>query len=182
MVLFLLAAVAAGLGVQREMPPLDGAVRWLNSPPLTKAGLKGKVVLVEFWTYSCINCLNVLPHVRAWDEKYRGQGLVVIGVHTPEFAYEKDFANVEKALQDLKITYPVALDNRYAIWRAFDNQYWPAFYFVDAEGRIRHHHFGEGAYDESERVIQQLLAEAGGRKATSEALDPGVQAFPLTID
>jgi thiol-disulfide isomerase/thioredoxin len=167
MILLLLAylgLVPAALGIEREMPPLEGAVRWLNSPPLTKAGLKGKVVLVEFWTYSCINCQRSIPHVRAWEEKYRSQGLVVIGVHTPEFDSEKDEDNVRQALKDLKITYPVAVDNEYEIWRAFDNQYWPAHYFVDAQGRIRYHHFGEGAYDESERVIQELLAESGRAK------------------
>ena len=143
------------------MPPLSGAVAWLNSPPLTPEGLKGKVVLVDFWTYSCINCLRAIPYVRAWAEKYKDQGLVVIGVHAPEFAFEKNIDNVRQAVADLGITYPVAIDNDYAIWRAFNNQYWPAHYFIDAEGRIRHHHFGEGDYDESERVIQQLLAEAG---------------------
>ena len=132
------------------MPPLSGAVEWLNSPPLTREGLKGKVVLIDFWTYSCINCLRSIPYVRAWAEKYKDQGLVVIGVHTPEFAFEKSAANVKNAVADLKIGYPVAIDSNYAIWRAFGNQYWPAHYFIDAEGRIRHHHFGEGDYEESE--------------------------------
>jgi len=159
---------AEALPVEGPLPSLSGAVAWLNSPPLTAAGLKGKVVLVDFWTYSCINCLRSVPYVRAWAEKYRDQGLVVIGVHAPEFAFEKNIANVKKAVSDLKIGYPVAIDNDYAIWRAFDNQYWPAHYFIDAEGRIRHHHFGEGDYDGSERVIQQLLAEAG--KTASAAL------------
>jgi cytochrome c biogenesis protein CcdA/thiol-disulfide isomerase/thioredoxin len=149
------------LPVEGTLPSLAGATAWFNSEPLSPAALKGKVVLVDFWTYSCINCLRSLPYVRAWAEKYRDQGLVVIGVHTPEFAFEKDLGNVRKAIADLGVTYPVAVDNDYAIWRAFDNEYWPAHYFVDAEGRIRYHHFGEGRYDESERVIQQLLAEAG---------------------
>lgn len=149
------------LPVEGAAPALDGAVTWLNSPPLTKAQLKGKVVVVDFWTYSCINCLRSIPYVRAWAEKYKDQGLVVIGVHAPEFAFEKDVKNVRKAVADLKIGYPVAVDNNYAIWRAFGNQYWPAHYFIDAQGRVRHHHFGEGDYDQSERVIQQLLAEAG---------------------
>jgi cytochrome c biogenesis protein CcdA/thiol-disulfide isomerase/thioredoxin len=149
------------LPVEEDMPPLSGAVAWLNSPPLTTEALRGKVVLVDFWTYSCINCLRAIPYVRAWAEKYRDKGLVVIGVHAPEFAFERNIDNVKKAVSDLKITYPVAIDNDYAIWRAFDNQYWPAHYFIDAQGRIRHHHFGEGEHDESERVIQQLLAEAG---------------------
>jgi cytochrome c biogenesis protein CcdA/thiol-disulfide isomerase/thioredoxin len=153
------------LPVQGDMPSLAGAVAWLNSPPLTVEGLKGKVVLVDFWTYSCINCLRAIPYVRAWAEKYKDQGLVVIGVHAPEFAFERNIDNVRKAVADLKITYPVAIDNNYAIWRGFDNQYWPAHYFIDAQGHIRHEHFGEGQYDESERVIQQLLAEAGSHVA-----------------
>ncbi len=152
---------AETLPVEGAFPSLDGAETWLNSPPLTPAALKGKVVLIDFWTYSCINCLRAIPYVRAWAEKYKDRGLVVIGVHSPEFAFERDVDNVEKAVADLKIAYPVALDNDYTIWRAFDNHYWPAHYFIDAQGRIRHEHFGEGDYDESERVIQQLLAEAG---------------------
>jgi cytochrome c biogenesis protein CcdA/thiol-disulfide isomerase/thioredoxin len=154
-------AAAEALPVEGTMPSLDGAVQWLNSPPLTAESLKGKVVLVDFWTYSCINCLRAIPYVRAWAEKYRDQGLVVIGVHAPEFAFEKNVDNVKKAIGDLGITYPVAIDNDYTIWRAFQNQYWPAHYFIDAKGQVRHHHFGEGDYDGSERVIQQLLAEAG---------------------
>jgi len=151
------------LPVEGGMPPLAGAVEWLNSPPLTAEGLRGKVVLIDFWTYSCINCLRAIPYVRAWAEKYKDQGLVVIGVHTPEFAFEKRIDNVRGAAADLGISYPVAVDNDYAIWRAFNNRYWPAHYFVDAEGRIRHHHFGEGGYEQSERVIQKLLAEAGAK-------------------
>jgi cytochrome c biogenesis protein CcdA/thiol-disulfide isomerase/thioredoxin len=146
----------------------SGAAEWLNSPPLTSDELKGKVVLVDFWTYSCINCLRAIPYVRAWAEKYKDQGLVVIGVHTPEFAFEKNLNNVRAAVSELKIGYPVAIDNDYAIWRAFYNQYWPAHYFIDTQGRIRHHHFGEGDYDESERVIQQLLAEAGGTGVSTD--------------
>jgi cytochrome c biogenesis protein CcdA/thiol-disulfide isomerase/thioredoxin len=156
------------LPVEGTLPSLDGAVEWLNSPPLTADALKGKVVLVDFWTYSCINCLRAIPYVRAWAEKYKDQGLVVIGVHTPEFAFERNAANVKKATADLKIDYPVAIDNNYAIWRAFGNQYWPAHYFIDADGKIRHHHFGEGNYDESERVIQQLLTEAGRTNVSSD--------------
>jgi cytochrome c biogenesis protein CcdA/thiol-disulfide isomerase/thioredoxin len=152
---------AASLPVEGVLPSLSGAVEWLNSPPLTAKDLHGKVVLVDFWTYSCINCLRAIPYVRAWAEKYRDQGLIVIGVHAPEFAFERNPDNVRKAVTELKIGYPVALDNSYAIWRAFNNEYWPAHYFIDAEGRIRHHHFGEGDYEESERVIQQLLSEAG---------------------
>jgi len=149
------------LSVEGGLPALDGAVEWLNSPPLTKQGLRGKVVLIDFWTYSCINCLRAIPYVRAWAQKYKDQGLVVIGVHTPEFAFERNVDNVKRAVRDLKIDYPVAIDSNFALWRAFDNQYWPAHYFIDAEGRIRHHHFGEGEYAESEHVIQQLLAETG---------------------
>lgn len=147
-------------------PPLDGATQWLNSKPLGEQDLRGKVVLVDFWTYSCINCLRTLPYVKAWAEKYRDQGLIVVGVHAPEFAFERDIGNVSKAMKDLGINYPVAVDNQYAIWRAFKNQYWPAHYFIDATGRIRHHHFGEGGYAESERVIQQLLQEAGSSQST----------------
>jgi len=152
---------ASALPVEGQLPSLDGAVEWLNSQPLTAEALRGKVVLVDFWTYSCINCLRAIPYVRAWAEKYKDDGLVVIGVHTPEFAFEKQPANVKKALGDLKIDYPVAIDNNYAIWRAFNNMYWPAHYFIDAQGRIRYHHFGEGEYAKSEEVIRQLLREAG---------------------
>ena len=159
------ARLSPGLPVEGIAPPLTGAVQWLNSPPLTPEALKGKVVLVDFWTYSCINCLRALPYVRAWAEKYRDQGLVVIGVHAPEFAFERDIDNVKRAVADLGVTYPVAIDNDFAIWRAFDNHYWPAHYFIDAQGRIRHHHFGEGDYAGSEKVIQQLLAEAGASGA-----------------
>ncbi|QQD56549.1 cytochrome c biogenesis protein DipZ [Pseudomonas fluorescens BBc6R8] len=169
------------LPVEGQLPPLDGAVQWLNSEPLTAEALKGKVVLVDFWTYSCINCLRTLPYVKAWAEKYRDQGLVVIGVHAPEFAFERDVNNVTKAMKDLGITYPVAIDNNYKIWRAFNNQYWPAHYFADAKGHIRYHHFGEGDYAESERVIQQLLREAGATKVAGgliEADAKGIQAAP----
>lgn len=149
------------LPIEGAMPPLTGATEWINSPPLTTEQLRGKVVLVDFWTYSCINCVRTIPYVRAWAEKYRDQGLVVIGVHTPEFAFEKSPANVRDAVRRFGITYPVAMDNAFAIWRAFDNRYWPAHYFIDAKGDIRYHHFGEGDYEHSERVIQQLLKEAG---------------------
>jgi thiol-disulfide isomerase/thioredoxin len=169
------------LPVEGALPPLSGAVQWLNSAPLTAESLEGKVVLVDFWTYSCINCLRTLPYVRAWAEKYRAQGLVVIGVHAPEFAFEKNVDNVRKAVADLRITYPVAIDNDYAIWRAFSNEYWPAHYFIDAQGRIRHHHFGEGEYEESEHVIQQLLAEAGSTHVVEGVVAvnaSGAQAAP----
>jgi thiol-disulfide isomerase/thioredoxin len=142
------------------MPPISGATHWFNSPPLTSEMLRGKVVLVDFWTYSCINCLRTLPYLKAWNEKYRDQGLVIIGVHAPEFAFEKDQRNVEQAIRDLGITYPVAMDNQYAIWNAYKNQYWPAHYLIDAQGQIRDRHFGEGAYQETEQMIQSLLKEA----------------------
>lgn len=157
----------ANLPVEGIMPPLTGAVTWINSPPLTTEQLRGKVVVVDFWTYSCINCLRSIPYVRAWAEKYKDQGLVVIGVHTPEFAFEKSEANVRQAVERLGVTYPIAMDNDFAIWRAFRNNYWPAHYFIDAKGQIRHHHFGEGDYDGSERVIQQLLREAGATNIAS---------------
>jgi cytochrome c biogenesis protein CcdA/thiol-disulfide isomerase/thioredoxin len=149
------------LPVEGQMPPLTGITEWINSPALTAESLRGKVVLIDFWTYSCINCLRAIPYVRAWAEKYKDEGLVVIGVHAPEFAFEKDLRNVKRAVGDLAIKYPVAVDNDYAVWRAFNNRYWPAHYFIDAKGNIRHHHFGEGNYEQSERVIQKLLAEAG---------------------
>ncbi|WP_372784163.1 cytochrome c biogenesis protein DipZ [Phenylobacterium sp.] len=159
------AATPAGaaLPIEGKMPPLTGAVAWLNSPPLTAEGLRGRVVVVDFWTYSCINCLRSLPYVEAWAKKYKDQGLVVIGVHTPEFAFEGDLGNVRRAVRELAVSYPVAVDNDRAIWRAFDNSYWPAHYFIDGQGRIRHHHFGEGEYAQSEQVIQRLLAENGAR-------------------
>lgn len=163
------------------MPEIPGGVEWLNSQPLNRESLRGKVVLIDFWTYSCINCLRALPYVEAWDAKYKDSGLVVIGVHTPEFAFEKERANVEKAVRDLKITYPVAIDSAYKIWRAFNNEYWPAHYFIDGKGQIRYHHFGEGAYGESERVIQQLLKEngaAGLNRSTVSVSAGGVEAAP----
>lgn len=157
------------LPVEGTLPPLEslGIGPWFNSKPLTAADLKGKVVVIDFWTYSCINCLRSIPYVKAWDERYRKDGLVVIGVHAPEFAFEHDPANVAKAVKDLGIQYPVVMDNDWKLWRALQNNYWPAHYFVDAQGRVRYHHFGEGEYDMSERVIRQLLAEAGHAPAGS---------------
>ena len=149
------------LPVEGTLPSLAGATGWLNSPPLDAQALRGKVVLVDFWTYSCINCLRAMPYVREWAERYRDHGLVVIGVHAPEFAFERNLANVQRAVKDLKVTYPVAIDNDFAIWRGFNNKYWPAHYFIDAQGRIRAHHFGEGNYAQSEQIIRQLLREAG---------------------
>ena len=155
------AKESAGLPIEGELPSLSGATSWLNSPPLSAQGLRGKVVVVDFWTYSCINCLRALPYVKGWYDKYKDHGLVVIGVHAPEFAFEKDAGNVRRAVADLNIAYPVALDDNYAIWQGFNNQYWPAHYFIDSQGRIRGHHFGEGNYQESEAIIRQLLSEAG---------------------
>ena len=158
---------------------LSGATAWINSPPLTAKQLKGKVVLVDFWTYSCINCLRAVPYVRAWAEKYKDSGLVVIGVHTPEFDFEKQLPNVQKAVQKFAIPYPVALDSNHAIWDAFHNEYWPAHYFIDATGKVRYEHFGEGEYDQSERWIQQLLKEAHATPMPASAVvvhGQGVQA------
>ena len=149
------------LPIEGELPSLGGATEWLNSQPLTAAGLRGKVVLIDVWTYTCINWLRTLPYVRAWAERYKNQGLVVIGVHSPEFEFEKDIDNVRRAARDMRVDYPIAVDSDHAVWRALKNQYWPALYVVDAQGRIRFHQFGEGEYVQSERVIQQLLAEAG---------------------
>ncbi len=154
------AQAPLALASEGAMPPLAGAVEWLNSPPLSAEQLRGKVVLIDFWTYGCINCRNALPHVREWNRKYKDQGLVVIGVHSPEFAFEKNIGNVKRALTELDLTFPVAVDNNFALWRAFNNTYWPAHYFIDAKGQIRFHHFGEGDYEQSEQVIRQLLDEA----------------------
>jgi cytochrome c biogenesis protein CcdA/thiol-disulfide isomerase/thioredoxin len=173
---------AAGLPVIGTLPPLDGATQWLNSPPLTADGLRGHVVVIDFWTYSCINCLRALPYVKAWYEKYRDKGLVVIGIHAPEFAFEKDLRNVRREVKDLGVTYPVAVDNDYKLWRAFGNEYWPAHYFVDANGKIRHTHFGEGEYDESERVIQQLLEEAGGGNLPADLVSATGTGAALAAD
>src|SRR5487761_2727967 len=151
-------------------PSLQGATRWLNSPALNLSDLRGKVVLVDFWTYSCINCLRTLPYLKAWDEKYRSQGLVIIGVHAPEFAFEKDAHNVEQAVRDLGINYPVAMDNDYAIWNAYKNEYWPAHYLIDAQGQIREQHFGEGNYQETEQKIIELLKEAHQDVAVNDDL------------
>ena len=151
----------AELPVEGRLPGFEGATGWLNSTPLTEADLRGKVVLADFWTYTCINWLRTLGYVRAWAQKYEDQGLVVVGVHTPEFPFEKDPDNVRDAAKDMSVEYPVALDPDYAVWDAFANRYWPAVYIADAEGRIRHHQFGEGGYEECERIIQQLLGDTG---------------------
>jgi thiol-disulfide isomerase/thioredoxin len=164
------------------LPSFAGAVEWLNTKPLTPAELRGKVILVEFWTYTCVNWLRTLPYVRAWAEKYRDKGLVVIGVHTPEFGFEKNPDNIRLAMKAMRIEYPVAVDSNYAIWNAFGNQYWPAMYFIDAHGQIRHHHFGEGAYAESERTIQQLLVEAGKKDVASSLVSVDPQGLEVAAD
>jgi thiol-disulfide isomerase/thioredoxin len=157
---FLHGLLSGQLGGQTELASLERANDWLNSPPLTPAAMRGKVVLIDFWTYTCINWLRTVPYVRAWAEKYKEQGLVVIGVHAPEFSFEKQINNVRWAVKEMRIDYPVAVDSEHVIWRAFNNQYWPALYFLDSQGRVRHHHFGEGSYEQSEMIIQELLDEA----------------------
>jgi cytochrome c biogenesis protein CcdA/thiol-disulfide isomerase/thioredoxin len=158
------AATTPDVSAKGEMPSLSGAVQWLNSPELSKESLRGKVVLVDFWTFDCINCQRSIPYVNEWAKKYEKEGLVVIGVHTPEYPFERVIDNVRKNVEKLGLKYPIAIDNNYAIWRAFDNQYWPAHYLVDAEGKIRYTHFGEGSYDTQEKVIQQLLAEVNPQR------------------
>jgi thiol-disulfide isomerase/thioredoxin len=179
---FLHGSPDAPIAGQSELGSLPRADEWLNSPPLTAEALRGKVVLVDFWTYTCINWLRTLPYVRAWAEKYRDQGLVVIGIHAPEFGFEKDLNNVRRAVKDLGVDYPVAVDSEHAIWRAFRNQYWPALYFIDAQGRIRHHHFGEGSYEQSEMIIQELLAEAGASGVNREPVSVDAQGLEAAAD
>lgn len=172
---------ANGPSDEGRLPDLGGAVAWLNSVPLSAESLRGKVALVSFWTYTCINSLRPLPYVKSWAAKYKDAGLVVIGVHTPEFSFESERANVETAVQRLNVTYPVAMDSDYKIWRAFDNEYWPAFYFIDGKGRIRSHHFGEGDYAEAEHILQGLLRENGVRAvdgSTASVSADGVEAAP----
>ena len=173
---------AVQLPIQGDFPSLGGATGWLNSTPLTPPDLRGKVVLVDFWTYTCINWRRQLPYVRAWAEKYKDQGLVVIGVHTPEFEFEKNVDNVRWAVKDMRVDYPVALDSDYAIWRAFKNHYWPALYFIDGKGHIRHHQFGEGEYEQSEMVIQQLLAEAGAGGRSRELVSVAARGAEVAPD
>jgi thiol-disulfide isomerase/thioredoxin len=158
---FLHAHLVGQVSNQTELASLQLAKEWLNSPPLTPLSLRGKVIVIDFWTYTCINWLRTLPYVRAWAEKYRDQGLLVIGVHAPEFSFEQKLNNVRWAVRDMRIGYPVAVDNDHVIWRAFNNQYWPALYFIDSHGLVRHHYFGEGSYEQSEMIIQELLREAG---------------------
>ena len=172
----------APLSDEGHLPGFDGATGWLNSPPLTSADLGGNVVLVDFWTYTCINWLRTLAYVRAWAEKYEDHGLVVVGVHTPEFPFERDEDNVREAAKDMRVEYPIALDSDYAVWRAFSNHYWPAVYTADADGRIRHHHFGEGAYMECERVIQQLLRESGRDDVADDLVSVVPDGFEAQAD
>src|SRR6201996_9043392 len=177
-----LHTTSARLPVEGGLPSFEGATGWLNSPPLTATDLRGKIILVNFWTYTCVNWLRQLPYVRAWAGKYADHGLVVIGVHTPEFSFEHNLDNVRRAVQDMAVAYPVAIDNDYAVWSAFDNHYWPALYFADAAGRIRHHHFGEGEYQQSEMVIQQLLAEAGSAGAGHELVSVDTRGVEAPAD
>ena len=168
------ASTAAAAKAESGLSPLSHATTWLNSQPLTDKALQGKVVLVEFWTFTCINWRRQLPYVRAWAEKYKEQGLVVVGVHSPEFSFERNTDNIRWAVRDMRIDYPIAVDNERAIWRGFHNEYWPALYFVDAKGKIRHQQFGEGAYEQSEKVIQKLLAQTGVEIRNGLVLvDPG---------
>ncbi len=176
------AFAAAPLRAEGQLPGFEGATGWLNSPLLTARELRGKVVLVDFWTYTCINWLRTLGYVRAWSDKYRDEGLVVVGVHTPEFPFERDVDNVRDAAADMAVDYPIALDRDYAIWRAFSNRYWPAVYIADAQGQIRHRQFGEGAYEECERVIQRLLREAGGEGVGDDLVYVAGEGFEAQAD
>src|SRR6266849_3511026 len=167
---------------QTELASLERANEWLNSLPLTPSALRGKVVLIDFWTYTCINWRRTLPYVRAWAEKYRDQGLVVIGVHAPEFSFEKNLNNVRWAVKDMGIDYPIAVDNDHAIWRAFKNQYWPALYFIDSQGRVRHQYFGEGSYEQSEMIIQELLREARAGEVSREPVKVDARGLDAAAD
>jgi thiol-disulfide isomerase/thioredoxin len=172
----------AALPLEGHLPSFDGATDWLNSSPLTPAELRGRVVLVDFWTYTCINWLRTLAFVRAWSEKYSDRGLVVIGVHTPEFPFEREVENVREAVEAMRVEYPIALDSDYGVWSAFANRYWPAVYLADAEGRIRYHHFGEGEYDEGEWMIQHLLREGAGEGIDNELVSVAPDGFEAQAD
>jgi thiol-disulfide isomerase/thioredoxin len=174
--------LVADLPVEGHLPSFSGATGWLNSAPLTAADLRGNVVLVDFWTYTCINWLRTLAYVRGWAEKYEDQGLVVVGVHTPEFPFERDLDNVREAAKDMRLGYPIALDSDYAVWDAFSNHYWPAVYIADAQGRIRHHQFGEGGYEECERIIQLLLRERGGGYIADDLVAVAPDGFEAQAD
>ena len=179
---FLHGLFTARIPNQPELASLEQATEWLNSPPLAAQALRGKVVLVDFWTYTCINWLRTLPYVRAWSKKYRDQGLVVIGVHSPEYGFEKDVNNVRWAVKKMGVDYPVAVDSDHVIWRAFKNQYWPALYFIDANGYFRYHYFGEGSYDQSEMIIQELLSEAGAKDVSHELVSVHGEGFEAPAD
>ena len=168
--------------MEGELPSLGGATAWLNAPPLSTADLRGKVILIDFWTYTCINWLRTLPYVRAWAEKYQEHGVVVIGVHAPEFSFEHDLENVRRAARDMRVDYPIAIDNDFAIWQAFTNHYWPALYLVDAQGHLRSHHFGEGAYELSEMILQHLLAEAGRGGFAHDLVSVDAQGAEVAAD
>jgi thiol-disulfide isomerase/thioredoxin len=172
----------APMSSEGHLPGFDGATGWLNSPPLTAADVRGKVVLVDFWTYTCINWLRTLSYIRAWAEKYHDSGLVTVAVHTPEFPFEHDVDNVRQAAKDMRIEYPIAIDSDYGVWRAFSNHYWPAVYVADAQGRIRHHQFGEGRYEECERVIQRLLREAGAEGVGDPLVSLAADGFEAQAD
>jgi thiol-disulfide isomerase/thioredoxin len=176
-----MARAAVGLPHEGAIPSLSGATDWLNSRPLTPASLRGKVALIDFWTYTCVNWLRTLPYVRAWAEKYRDQGLLVVGVHTPEFPFEKDMDNVRWAAKEMDVNYPIAVDSDYSVWQAFDNHYWPAVYLADGNGRIRFHHFGEGAYEQTERAIQALLRE-GGRTIDGQLVGVSPRGLEVSAD
>src|SRR5215469_13213647 len=175
-------ATGRRLPIEGELPPFDSTSGWLNSQPLKARDLRGKVVLINFWTYTCINWQRQLPYVRAWSAKYKDHGLVVIGVHTPEFSFEKNVENVRRETKAMRVDYPVVIDSDYAIWRAFDNEYWPALYFADAQGRIRHHVFGEGEYEKSERIIQELLAQAGTGGISSDLVSVDARGAEAAAD
>jgi thiol-disulfide isomerase/thioredoxin len=174
--------VTSRLPVEGELPGFDGAIGWLNSPPLSDDELRGKVVIADFWTYTCINWLRTLGYRRAWAEKYGDHGLILVGVHTPEFPFEGETENVHRAVNEMRVEYPVALDPGYAVWNAFGNQYWPALYIADAQGRIRHHQFGEGGYEECERIIQQLLGETGGDSVPDGLVTVADEGFEAQAD
>ena len=182
MTLFSSLRSAGSLPVEGHLPGFDGATGWLNSPPLAGADLQGKVVLADFWTYTCINWLRTLAYIRACAERYVDQGLIVVGVHTPEFPFERDSGNVRRAAKDMRVEYPIALDSAYAIWQAFANRYWPAVYIADAQGRIRHHQFGEGGYGECEMVVQRLLREAGRDGIADDVVSVAPGGFEAQAD
>jgi len=177
-----IASAAVQQAIEGELPSLHNATAWLNTAPLTATALRGKVVLIDFGTYSCINWQRSLPYIRAWAEKYRDQGLVVISIHTPEFSFEQNIDNVRHAVGAMHIEHPLAIDNDYALWRAFNNHYWPAQYIADTQGHIRHHHFGEGDYEQLERVIQQLLAEAGNSGTGDELVEVDARGSEAAAD